>query len=151
MSRKIKKYIPKGSDYVQEKFINFIMRDGKKLLARRIFKDTLEEIKKKGSKDPLKIFKKAIENVTPSMEVRPKRVGGGVYQIPVEVKESRKLTLAFRWIMTAARSKKGKPFYISLAGELIDASDDTGVAIKKKEDSHKMAEANKAFAHLARF
>ena len=151
MAKKIKKFIPPESDERQEKFINFIMRDGKKSVARKVFRDAMSEIKKRGNKDPFSVFNKGLENVMPSMEVRPKRVGGGVYQIPVEVSTKRRETLAMRWVMQAIRSRKGKPFAIKLAEELIDASDETGVSFKKKEDTHKMAESNKAFAHLARF
>ncbi|KKT02450.1 MAG: 30S ribosomal protein S7, small subunit ribosomal protein S7 [Candidatus Peregrinibacteria bacterium GW2011_GWF2_43_17] len=127
------------------------MRRGKKTIARNIFRETLEEIKKKGSKDPGQVFERAIENVKPAMEVRPKRIGGAVYQIPIEVKPSRQLMLSFRWVMEAAKAKKGAKMAIKLAQELMDAANQTGSAIKKKEDAHKMAQANKAFAHLARY
>ncbi len=127
------------------------MQRGKKTVARKIFQDTLEEIKKKGSKNPVQVFERAIENVKPSMEVRPKRIGGGVYQIPIEVKPNRQLMLAFRWILGAAKSKTGARMAVKLAGELTDAANQTGAAMKKKEDTHKMAAANKAFAHYARY
>ncbi len=144
-------HIPEGSTLLQEKFINYIMKDGKKTVARKIFSDTMEEIKKKGSKKPEQVFERAIENVKPSMEVRPKRIGGGIYQIPIEVKSGRQLMLAFRWILGAARDKKGSKMALRLAQELLDAANQTGTAMKKKEDTHKMAAANKAFAHYARY
>ena len=140
-----------NSNPLQEKFINYLMKDGKKTIARKIFRTTLDLIRKKGVKDPVLIFEKAIENVSPSLEVKPKRIGGAVYQIPTEVKSIRQKTLAFRWILTAARTKKGKPIASKLAEELVDASNSTGNAFKKKEDTHKMAAANKAFAHFARY
>lgn len=127
------------------------MQSGKKTIARKIFADTMEEIKKKGSKDPEQVFERAIDNVKPSMEVRPKRIGGGIYQIPIEVKTGRQLMLAFRWILGAARDKKGSKMAVKLSQELLDAANQTGTAMKKKEDTHKMAAANKAFAHYARY
>ncbi|MBU1018379.1 MAG: 30S ribosomal protein S7 [Patescibacteria group bacterium] len=144
-------YIPQNSTPLQEKFINYIMLDGKKTIARKIFADTLKELANTGSKDPIQVFERAIENIKPNMEVRPKRIGGGVYQIPIEVTPKRQLMLAFRWILLAARDKKGSPIYKRLAQELLDAANQTGTAMKKKEDTHKMAAANKAFAHYARF
>lgn len=145
------KYIPEESSPLQEKFINYVMLEGKKSIARRIFNETLKIISKKTSADPEKIFKTAIANVKPQMEVRPKRIGGAVYQVPREVKPERQLALAFRWIINAARSKKGAPMAQKLAGEIVDASNETGSAIKKKEDTHRMAQANKAFAHFAKY
>lgn len=144
-------YIPEGSNPLQEKFINYIMQRGKKSIARRIFKDTLIEIQKKGHDNPEIIFEKAIQNVQPSMEVRPKRIGGAVYQIPMEVKPNRRTMLSFRWILEASRKAKGSAMAHRLAKELIEASEGLGYAIKRKEDTHKMAESNKAFAHYARY
>ena len=144
-------YIPKNSSPLQEKFINYLMLGGKKTVARKIFADTLGEIVKKGSKDPVQVFERAIENIKPSMEVRPKRIGGAVYQIPIEVKPNRQLMLAFRWILKAARDKKGSKMAIRLSQELLDAANQTGTAMKKKEDTHKMAASNKAFAHYAKY
>lgn len=144
-------FIPDNSDPLQEKFINYIMQGGKKTIARKIFNKTLAIIEAKMKKDPVATFEKAIENVKPTTEVRPKRIGGAVYQIPIEVKSERQLMLAFRWIIGAARSKKGGEMSNKLASELIDAANETGNAMKKKEDTHKMAQANKAFAHYARF
>ena len=148
---KYHQHIPETSSPLQEKFINYIMLDGKKTTARRIFNDTLKLISKKTSNDPEKIFKAAIDNVKPHLEVKAKRIGGAVYQIPMEVKQGRQLALAFRWIIGSARGKKGAPMSNRLAQELIDASQEQGVAFKKKEDTHRMAQANKAFAHLARY
>ena len=127
------------------------MKEGKKSIARRIFNDTLKQIAKKTNQDPEKIFKLAVEKISPQLEVKPKRVGGAVYQIPFEVKPGRQLSLSFRWILNAARGRKGADMSTRLAQELIDASNDQGQAIKKKIDTEKMAQANKAFAHFARY
>lgn len=143
--------MPETSSPLQEKFINYIMLAGKKSIARRIFNDTLKIISKKTSADPEKIFKTAIDNIKPQLEVKAKRIGGAVYQIPMEVKQGRQLALSFRWLISAARGKKGSPMATKLAGEIIDASNEQGAAFKKKEDTHRMAQANKAFAHLARY
>jgi len=131
------------------KFINYVMRKGKKGRARKIVYDTFEILKEKTKKDPLEIFELAIKNVSPSLEVRPKRIGGATYQVPMEVRPERKLALAMRWILGAAKSKKGRSMKERLANELLEAAQGKGVAVKKKEDTHKMAEANKAFAHFA--
>ncbi|MCC7196669.1 30S ribosomal protein S7 [Candidatus Peregrinibacteria bacterium] len=143
-------YIPEGSNPLQEKFINYIMKQGKKNVARKIFKDTLEIIGK-NDKAPEKLFEAAIDNIKPAVEVRAKRIGGAVYQIPVEVKPERQLMLAFRWILGAARSKRNAPMAKKLASELMLAMNNEGAAIKKKEDTIKMAQANKAFAHYAKY
>jgi small subunit ribosomal protein S7 len=148
---KIKPYIPEESSPMQEKFINYIMLDGKKSTARTIFNNTLKIISKKVAGDPEKVFKSALDNARPEMEVRPKRIGGGVYQIPREVPPGRALALACRWIIGGARGKKGTNMSDKLAQELIDAANNQGIAIKKKEDTHRMAQANKAFAHLAKY
>ncbi|MCS7234310.1 MAG: 30S ribosomal protein S7 [Synergistetes bacterium] len=129
------------------KFINYIMWDGKKMTAEWIFYETMKIIEEKLKKSPLEILEKAVENVKPVLEVRPRRVGGATYQVPVEVPPHRQLSLAVRWIIHAARNKKGKPMAEKLAQEIIDAYKGEGAAIKKKEDVHKMAEANRAFAH----
>jgi small subunit ribosomal protein S7 len=136
---------------LQERFVNYLMLDGKKSIARKIFSTSLEIISKKTSNDPDKIFKQAIDNIKPQMEVKAKRIGGAVYQVPREVKPNRQVALAFRWVLAAARGKKGSPMSQRLANELVDASNEQGVAMKKKEDTHRMAEANKAFAHFARY
>jgi small subunit ribosomal protein S7 len=144
-------HIPEGSTILQERFINYIMHDGKKSIARRIFKDILSEIQEKGHSNPEQIFEKALENIKPSMEVRPKRIGGAVYQIPIEVKPNRRIMLSFRWILGAARKEKGTPIAHRIAKQLLEAAEGMGAAVKKKEDTHKMAAANKAFAHYARY
>lgn len=132
-----------------EKFINCLMFDGKKSVARRIFADMLAELKKRGEKEPMELFAKAIEQASPSVEVRPKRVGGGVYQVPVEVKPNRQRILAVRWILDAVRKIKGKDAYLRLADVLTETAKGEGPACKKKDEVQKMAAANKAFAHLA--
>ncbi len=133
-----------------EKFINSVMWDGKKSTARKVVYDALEEIQKKtGESTPLEVFEAAIRNVAPAMEIRSRRVGGANYQVPREVNANRKQALAFRWILNAARSGKGKPMAEKLAAEILAASKNEGSAFKKKEDTHRMAEANKAFAHFA--
>lgn len=147
----IKSYIPQNSNPLQEKFVCYIMQRGKKHLARQIFKDTLKIMAKLGAKNPEKTFETAVTNVKPSLEVRPKRIAGAVYQIPMEVTANRQQMLAFRWLLTSARDKKGKKMADKLAGELMEAAEGIGNAVKKKEDSHRMAAANKAFAHFARF
>lgn len=151
MAIKGAKFIPEESSPLQEKFINCLMHRGKKVTARRIFNDCFKIISKKTSGDPEKVFKQAIDNVKPQMEVKPKRIGGAVYQVPREVKPDRQMTLAFRWILGAARGKKGAGMSEKLATELMEASNEQGLAIKKKEDTHRMADANKAFAHLAKY
>lgn len=133
-----------------EKFVNYIMLDGKKSLAKKILDDTFEEIKSKGQKNPGAIFDKALENIMPKIEVRPKRVWGSIYQVPQEVKPKRQLFLASKWIIDSARSKKGTSFSKFLANELIEAANETGTAFKKKLEVYKMAEANKAFARFAK-
>lgn len=147
----IHKFIPESSSPVIEKFINYVMLDGKKSTARKILDNTFKIISKKTSNDPEKVFKTALDNVKPRLEVKAKRIGGAVYQIPMEVKPNRQIALAFRWIIGAARGKKGSPMSQRLANELIEASNEQGTAVKKKEDTHRMAEANKAFAHFARY
>jgi small subunit ribosomal protein S7 len=133
-----------------EKFINYIMWSGKKETARKVMYAAFDVIKEKtGNPNPLEIFDLALRNAGPLTEVRSKRIGGANYQVPVEVRAERRVALAMRWIRDAARGGKGKPMHLKLADELIAASKNEGAAIKKKEDTHKMAEANKAFAHFA--
>lgn len=134
---------------MMDKFINYVMLDGKKSLAIRIMNDTFKEIQAKGQKNPQAIFDKALENVLPKIEVRPKRVWGSIYQVPQEVKPKRQLFLAAKWLIDAARNKKGATFSKFLALELIEAANETGTAFKKKLEVYKMAEANKAFARFA--
>ena len=151
MTKQIVNFVANGNNEVLEKFINFIMLDGKKTVARRLLKETFEIVQKKTGEKPREVFDQALENIKPSLEVRPKRIGGSVYQIPREVKPKRQFQLASRWILAAARSKKGTTFASSLANEIIQATNNEGAAIKKKEDSHRMAQANKAFAHFAKY
>ncbi len=131
------------------KFVNYIMLDGKKSLAIKLMNETFEEIKSKWQKNPKLVFEKALENIMPRIEVRPKRVWGSIYQVPKETKEKRQLFLAAKWLLDATKSKKGAAFPKLLAWELIDAANETGSAYKKKLDVYKMAEANKAFARFA--
>ena len=135
-----------GSDLVQ-KFINSMMWDGKRSTAQRIFYGAMEQIEQKTNGDPLPTFKKAIENVKPVLEVKTRRVGGANYQVPVEVNPFRRQSLAIRWLLQYSRERAGKTMTDKLADELIDAANARGGAMKKKEDVHRMAEANKAFAH----
>jgi len=155
MRRKVKNRNIVAPDFIYnseklEKFINYIMWSGKKETSRKVMYAALDTIKEKtGNPNPLEVFDLAMKNAGPMTEVRSKRIGGANYQVPREVRPERRLALAMRWIRDAARSGKGKPMHIKLADELINASKNEGVAIKKKEDTHKMAEANKAFAHFA--
>jgi len=124
-----------------------MMLDGEKSVALRAFYEAMDRIEEKAGQDALTIFKKAVDNVKPALEVRSRRVGGATYQVPVEVRPNRRTTLAFRWLLSAARSRSERTMALKLASELIDASNNQGTAIKKKLDTHRMAEANKAFAH----
>ncbi len=139
---------PKYGSKVISKFINSIMYDGKRSTAEKILYDALDKIKDKNKEDPIKIFNNAITNVKPNLECRSRRVGGATYQVPVEVKSKRAQALALRWIMDATRKRKNKTMAEKLYAEIMDASQNKGSAIKKREDTHKMAEANKAFAHF---
>jgi small subunit ribosomal protein S7 len=132
------------------KFINKVMKQGKKSIAQKIVYEAFDLIKKQTNKESLEVFKQAIENASPILEVKPKRIGGATYQVPMEVRGERRFMLATRWILEGARNKKGKPMAEKLAQELIDCMNNQGNAIKKKQDTHRMAEANKAFAHFAR-
>jgi len=138
---------PVYGDKLVAKLINKVMRDGKKSKAEKIVYGAFEIIKEKLGEDPLKVFHKAVENVKPLMEVRPRRVGGATYQVPMEVNERRQMHLALKWIVDAARARSERGMVNKLANELIDAYNERGGAFKKKEDTHRMAEANKAFAH----
>ncbi len=151
--KKIKQVIspdPVYDNVIVAKFINQVMRRGKKTVARKIVYGAFDIIKTKTKKEPLEVFELAFKNAAPLLEVKSKRVGGATYQVPKEVKGERRLTLAMRWIIQAAKSKKGKPMREKLAEELIAAANNTGEAVKKKENTHRMAEANRAFAHFAR-
>ncbi len=132
------------------RLINYVMRGGKKTTAEQVVYNAFESVKKTTGEDPVKVFEKAMEHASPLLEVRSRRVGGANYQVPQEVRPERKFMLALRWIVDSARSKKGKPMAEKLAEELIAASKNEGAAIKKKQDMHRMAEANRAFAHFAR-
>ncbi len=135
-----------GSPLVQ-KFVNCVMYDGKRSTAQQIVYDSFELIKQKTNDDPLKIFKKALDNVKPVLEVKSRRVGGANYQVPVEVNRDRQTSLSIRWIISFARGRGEKSMVDKLTGELLDASNNRGGAVKKRDDTHRMAEANKAFAH----
>ncbi len=139
----------KYSNVLVSKLINNLMMSGKKAIASKIVYGCFDIIEKKTSKPALEIFEKAMENASPNMELRSRRIGGANYQVPVEVRAERKTALALRWIIDSSRSQKGKPMQEKLAEELINASNNTGNAVKKKNDVHRMAEANKAFAHFA--
>jgi len=154
MSRKAKKYKrdvmpdPKFGSVLVSKFINKLMYNGKKSVAEKIFYTALALVKEKIDEDPVEVFKKAFNNIIPSVEVKSKRVGGATYQVPVEVRAARQETLATRWLITYSRTRGEKNMAIRLANEIVDAYNNTGLAVKKKDDTHKMAEANKAFAHF---
>jgi len=137
----------KYNSAVISKFVSRMMIDGKKATCVRIIYDAMDILKVKSNKEPLEVFLKALDNVKPMVEVKSRRVGGATYQVPIEIRESRREALAMRWIINAARSKSGHGMSECLANELMDAYNNTGIAYKKKEDTHKMAEANKAFAH----
>ena len=139
---------PVFNDLVVTKFVNNLMTSGKKSISERIFYKSLKIAETKSKDDGLAIFKKALENVAPALEVKSKRIGGATYQVPVEVSKNRKMALAMRWIIQYSKSRKGKTMADRLAAELVAASNNEGSSIKKKEDTHKMAEANKAFAHF---
>lgn len=153
MPRKFKKQPlypdPVYGNAMISKLVNHVMRRGKKSVAQKIVYHALDVIQKQTQKDPLMVFDEAMRNAAPLLEVRSKRVGGATYQVPQEVKGEKKNSLAMRWILNAARSKKGKPMADKLAEEIIAASQNTGSAVKKKEDTHRMAEANRAFAHFS--
>jgi len=138
---------PRYQSKLISKFINTIMRRGKKTVAEKICYGALDIIKAKTGSDPMKVFKTALENVKPSLEVKPRRVGGATYQVPVEVRPQKRTTLAFKWIVGFSKKRQEKTMKEKLAAELIEASQNRGDSVKKKEDTHKMAEANKAFAH----
>lgn len=138
---------PKYGNQTAAKFINSLMLDGKKSTAEKIFYDAFDIVAEKSGKDPLEVFLAAMENVKPGIEVRPRRVGGATYQVPMEVNAFRKQSLAIRWMLTSIRSRDGKSMKEKLAAEILDASESRGGSIKRREDTHKMADANRAFAH----
>ena len=139
---------PVYSNLLVAKFVNYIMNDGKKGVAEKIFYGAMDQVKDKTKTEGLKIFEKAVENASPSVEVKSRRVGGATYQVPIEVPKSRRFYLASQWIISAASNRSGRPMAEKLAIELIAAANGDGGAIKKKDDTHRMAEANKAFAHF---
>lgn len=138
---------PKFNSIVVSKFVNRMMWQGKKSIAIRIVHDAMDNLRAKTEKDPLEVFLKALDNVKPVVEVKSRRVGGATYQVPIEIRETRREALAMRWLINAARARSGHEMSERLSAELLDAFNNTGSAFKKKEDTHKMAEANKAFAH----
>ena len=131
------------------KFINFVMKDGKKSVARAVVYDAFDIVEKKGKQDPMDVFDRALKNVSPTLEVKSKRVGGANYQVPLQVRGERRVMLSMNWIINAARSAKGKPMGERLAAELLAAANNEGAAVRKKEDVERMAHANRAFAHFA--
>ena len=139
---------PKYDSKLVARFVKSIMRDGKKSVAERILYDAFDIIKEKTSEAPLKVFESAMENAKPTIEVKSRRVGGSTYQVPTEIRPARRTALAIRWIIDFSRKRSEKGMSKKLAGELLDASNNRGASVKKREDTHKMAEANKAFAHF---
>lgn len=149
-SKPEKRLIPGDAKYDSknvQSFINRIMKNGKKSVAASIMYDSFDLIEARAKRDAHEVFQQAIKNTSPMLEVKPRRVGGATYQVPIEVSGDRRLALSMRWILTAARARTGKTMAEKLASELMDAANNTGAAIKKREDTHRMAEANRAFAH----
>ena len=138
---------PKFGDLVVTKFMNSIMKEGKKSVAERIVYGALDRMQSRAKSDPIQLFHTALDNVMPAVEVRSRRVGGATYQVPVEVRNERRQALAIRWLITAARGRNENTMEERLSGELLDAANNRGTAVKKREDTHKMAEANRAFSH----
>ncbi|WP_421621821.1 30S ribosomal protein S7 [Alkalilimnicola ehrlichii] len=138
---------PKYGSELLTKFVNMVMRDGKRSVAEKIMYGALERIESKGYETPMEVLETALENVQPKVEVKSRRVGGATYQVPVEVRPERRTTLAMRWLLDAARKRGETTMALRLAGEMLDASESRGAAVKKREDTHRMAEANKAFSH----
>jgi small subunit ribosomal protein S7 len=138
---------PKFNDLVVSKFMNSIMKEGKKSVAERIVYGALDRMQTRAKSDPIQLFHTALDNVMPAVEVRSRRVGGATYQVPVEVRNERRQALAIRWLITAARGRNENTMEERLSGELLDAANNRGTAVKKREDTHKMAEANRAFSH----
>lgn len=137
----------KFNDLLVARFINSLLKQGKKSIAEGIFYGALDSVGEKTKEDPIKVFKKAVDNVAPHLEVKSRRVGGATYQVPVEVKENRRIALSVRWVIQNAKARSGRSMAEKLTGEIVDAYNNAGGSIKKKEDVHRMAEANKAFAH----
>jgi len=145
--RKVEKD-PRYGDWLVGKFVNCMMKDGKKSVAERILYKTFDDIERRTKDDPLKVFKRAVENVKPQVEVKSRRVGGSTYQVPVEVRSDRRTALAIRWIIGYAAKRGERGMTNKLSAEFIDAANNRGSAVKKKDDTHRMAEANKAFSHF---
>ncbi len=149
-SRPAKRVIPADARFhsaVVQDFINRMMRDGKKSVSTRVMYDSLDLVADRTKRDAMEVLEQALKNVSPAIEVKPRRVGGATYQVPVEVSANRRQTLAMRWLLAAARTRGGHSMAEKMAAELMDAANNTGAAVKKKEETHKMAEANRAFAH----
>lgn len=138
---------PRYGSELLARFINKVMQRGKKGVAERIVYDALDQIQERSGREPLEVFQQAIQNATPLLEVKPRRVGGATYQVPVQIEPQRRQSLAVRWILQSARARAGRSMAEKLAGELTDAANNTGATIKRREDTHRMAEANRAFAH----
>lgn len=138
---------PRFQSSIVAKFVSRMMLDGKRSVAQNVFYDAMNEVERKGNEKPLETFLKALDQVKPAVEVKSRRVGGSTYQVPVEVRESRREALAMRWIIAAARARSGRSMSQKLSAEILDAANQSGSAFKKKEDTHRMAEANKAFSH----
>ena len=139
---------PKFGNLQLARFINMVMKSGKKSVAERIIYGALDQIQERGNGDPVEVLDKALDNIRPTVEVKSRRVGGATYQVPIEVRPTRRTTLAMRWVIDAARKRSEKSMPLRLAGELMDAAESRGAAVKKREDTHRMAEANKAFSHF---
>ena len=149
-ARVVRRTVPPDAKYgnpLISTFMNKIMRDGKKSVAERIMYGALEEIERQEKRDPVEMFENAVQNVTPVVEVKPRRVGGATYQVPVDIRAERRLALALRWLLRSAHARRGRTMSERLAAELIDAAKNQGATIKQKADTHRMAEANRAFAH----
>src|SRR5919112_6600393 len=141
----------KFNSLLVSRFVNKLMMRGKKGLAERIIYETIDELERRAKRPGIEVFEQALRNATPVIEVKPRRVGGATYQVPVEIDGPRRLSLAFRWLLMSARSRSGKSMQEKLANELLDAFNNTGATIKRREDTHRMAEANRAFSHYGRF
>jgi small subunit ribosomal protein S7 len=149
-TRPAKRITPADARYhspVLQEFINRMMRDGKKSVATHVMYETLTLVEARAKREPMEVFEQALRNVAPQIEVKPRRVGGATYQVPVEVAADRRMALAMRWMLAAARGRAGKSMAEKMASEILDASNSTGAAVKRKEETHKMAEANRAFSH----
>ena len=149
-TRPAKRTTPADARYhspVLQEFINRMMRDGKKSVATHVMYETLALVEARAKREPMEVFDQALRNVAPQIEVKPRRVGGATYQVPVEVAADRRMALAMRWMLAAARGRAGKSMAEKMASEILDASNSTGAAVKRKEETHKMAEANRAFSH----